>query len=271
MRSRLFLLLAVLLSLPCALLASEYQGVRVIAHRGAGFEFDENTLEGCKQSYGRGIRGYEVDLRLTKDNQLVLMHDNDVSHTTNGSGIVENLTLADIQALRTKKSQVQVPTAAELFAFFKDKPDVYFLLEMKTSDKKAYPDERIEFYCRTLYESARQVLPPGTFCFISFDHRALAKMHELAPSILTGLLTSAPPTDELIATAKELGCGRISVPLDATTRKFAREVKAAGFQLSLWPIRSKADADLAVILGTNILCTDTPSDLLGKKAPAVNP
>ncbi len=258
-------LLLATLQLSSAVHASDYQGVRIIAHRGAGFEFDENTVEGCQQSYARGIRGYEVDLRLTKDNQLVLMHDNDVSKTTNGSGIVENMTLAEIQALRTKKHQVPVPTAAALFEAFKDKPDVYFLLEMKTSDTKAYPDERIDFYCRTLYESAHNTLPTGTFCFISFDQRALAAMHQLAPKVLTGFLSSTPPTEEMIAKAKELGCGRLSVPLDATPRKFARAIKDAGLQLSLWPIRTKEDADLAVILGAHILCTDTPSLLLEKK------
>ena len=263
--SRFALVLAVLLSSAGASFASDYQGVRVIAHRGAGFEFDENTLEACKQSYERGIRGYEVDLRLTRDNQLVLMHDNDVSRTTNGSGIVEQMTLAEIQSLRTKKSQVPVPTAADLFAFFKDKPDVYFLLEMKTSDKVAYPDERMEPYCRQLHDSARNTLPRGTYCFISFDRRVLAAMHQLAPDAFTGLLTSTPPTDDLITEAKQLGCQRISVPIEATPRKFARAVRAAGLQLSLWPIRSREDADLAVAFGASILCTDTPSDLLAKR------
>lgn len=262
---RFALALVVLLSWILALPASEYQGVRVIAHRGAGFEFDENTLEGCKQSYERGIRGYEVDLRLTRDNQLVLMHDSDVSRTTNGIGVVEQMTLTEVRALRTKKSQAPVPTATELFTFFKDKPDVYFLLEMKTSDKAAYPDERIESYCRQLHNSARSTLPPGTYCFISFDRRALAAMHQLAPDAFTGLLTSAPPTDDLITEAKKLGCRRISVPIDATPRKFARAVRAAGLQLSLWPIRSREDADLAVAFGASILCTDTPGDLLVKK------
>src|SRR5687767_13110489 len=91
------------LSLTSAVSAAEYKGVRLIAHRGAGYEFDENTVAGCKQSYERGIRGFEVDLRLTRDNQLVLMHDGDVSRTTGASGKIEELTLAEVKALRTKE------------------------------------------------------------------------------------------------------------------------------------------------------------------------
>jgi glycerophosphoryl diester phosphodiesterase len=248
-----------------------YQGVRVIAHRGAGFEFDENTVEGCQQSYARGIRGYEVDIRLTKDGQIVLMHDTDVSRTTAGKGKIEDLTLAEIQALRTTKSGVPVPAATDLFTKFADKPDVLFLLEMKTTDKAVYTEEKLETYCRLLDEATRRILPRGTYCFTSFDKRSLAAMKRLQPEVLTGLLTSTFPTPELIAEAKALGCSRLSVSLDATSRKMAREVKEAGLQVSLWPIKSKADADLAVMMGADILCTDVPSDLIvGKGSVGAN-
>lgn len=251
-----------------------YQGIRVIAHRGAGFEFDENTVEGCRHSYERGIRGFEVDIRLTKDDQLVLMHDADVSRTTGGKGKIEDLTLAEIKSLRTSKSGVPVPSVADLFAYFKDKPDVMLLLEMKTTDKNVYAGERLATYCRLLDEATRATLPTGTYCFTSFDRRSLASMKRLQPAVLTGLLTSTFPTPELIAEAKALGCGRLSVSLDATSRKLAREVKEAGLDISLWPIKSKADADLAVVFGANIICTDVPSTLLegnGAKGETVVP
>jgi glycerophosphoryl diester phosphodiesterase len=149
----------------------------------------------------------------------------------------------------------------------KDKPDVMLLLEMKTTDAKVYPDERLETYCRLLHESVRD-LPAGTYWFTSFDRRALAVMKRLTPECLTGLITSAPPTASLIDDAKQLGCGRLSVSIDTTPRKFARDVRKAGLELSLWPIRTKEDADLAVAFGANIICTDIPSQLV-EKNPAI--
>lgn len=251
-----------------SLLAADYHGVRVIAHRGAGYEFDENTVEGCRYSYEHGIRGYEVDVRLTKDGHLVLMHDADVSRTTDGAGKVEQMTLAEVQKLKTQKHQVPVPSVEDLFRYFHDKPDVYLMLEMKTTDKAAYPDEAVEPYCRKLYENAKRMLPPGTFCFISFDHRALAAIHRIAPEAFTGYLSSKAPTEEMIVEAKQLGCGRMSVPIQTTPRQMARKIKDAGLQLSLWPIREKEDADLAVLWGASIICSDTPSSLLAKPSPA---
>lgn len=249
---------------PGFLPAADYKGVKVIAHRGAGFEAEENTVEGCKQSYGRGILGYEVDVRRTRDGHLVLMHDKDVTRTTGGTGSVEEMSLAEVRALKTKANGWAVPTVEDLFAFFKDKPEVYLMLEMKTTDTKVYPDAGIEPYCRQLHETAKRMLPPGTFCFISFDRRALGAIRKIAPDAFTGYLSSSEATEEMLAEAKALGCGRMSVPIEKTTRMMARKIKEAGFQLSLWPIRAKEDADLAVLWGASIICTDTPSDLLGK-------
>lgn len=255
------------LSLSSVLTAADYHGVRLIAHRGAGHEFDENTVAGCKQSYERGLRGFEVDIRLTRDDHLVLMHDNDVSRTTTGAGKIEEMTLAEIQKLRTKQSGVPVPSVEDLFAYFKDKPDVVLLLEMKTTDQKFYPTERLATYCRLLHEKTRGFLSRDNYWFTSFDRRSLAEMKRLAPGALTGLLTATAPTAESIEEARRLGCARLSSSLDATSRKLAGDVRKAGLELSLWPIRSREDADLAVMFGVSILCTDVPSQLVEKKAP----
>ena len=259
----LSLIFTLTLASPAAVAGAEHQGVRLIAHRGAGHEFDENTIEACKQSHQRGLRGFEVDIRLTKDDHLVLMHDADVSRTTGGAGKIESLTIDEVRQLRTKAHSQPVPTVADLAACFKDKPDVMLLLELKTSDTQAYNEERLETYGR-LMAAAVKDLPKGTFWFTSFDRRVLALMKRLLPEAPTGLLTGTPPTPEFILDAVKLGCGRLSVSLDHTNRHYAREVKKAGLQLSLWPIRSKEDASLAVMLGADILCTDIPSDLLEK-------
>lgn len=262
----LFIVVNLTLAGTAGAVAADYQGVRLIAHRGAGHEFDENTIEGCRQSYERGLRGFEVDIRLTKDDHLVLMHDADASRTTGGAGKIETLTLAEVRQLRTKDHGVPVPAMADLVAYFKDKPDVMLLLELKTSDTQAYNEERLETYGR-LVAAAVKDLPKGTFWFTSFDRRVLALMKRLLPEAPTGLLTGTPPTPSFIQDALTLGCSRLSVSLDHTSRQYAREVKKAGLQLSLWPIRSKEDANLAVMLGANILCTDIPSDLLQTANP----
>lgn len=248
-----------------SLSAVEYHGIPVIAHRGAGFEVDENTVAACKHSFEKGIRGFEVDFRMTSDDQLVMMHDDSVKRTTGAEGIVEKMTLAEVQALRTTKDNAPVPTAADLFGYFADKPDIFIELEMKTADKNLYPDERVERYCRMLHEQATAKLPAGTFIFTSFDERTLEIMKRLNPDAPIMLITGAAPTSALIEDAKKLGCSRVAIVMDLTTRKFVRDAQKAGLKVAGWPTRSEDDARLAVALGVNSMTTDLPSMFVQKK------
>ena len=84
-------------------LLGQTQEVRVFAHRGGRMELDENTMVAFERSYEAGYRGFETDVRMTKDGELVIMHDNSLERTTNGKGEVEELTRADIEQLRTKQ------------------------------------------------------------------------------------------------------------------------------------------------------------------------
>lgn len=257
----LHLPLVLALLLPVTAPAHTFEGILIIAHRGAGFELDENTLEACQQSYQKGFRGFEIDLRMTSDGHLVLMHDETLKRTTGQEGIVEQTTLADLQKLRTSQNGLSIPTAEDLFAYFKDKPDIFIELEMKTTNAKFYPEERVREYCQKLKDAA-SVLPAGTYAFTSFDPRPLAVMHKIAPQIPTSLITGHAPTEQLIQDAVKLGCSRVAVVMDHTTRKWVKAAQKAGLKVAGWPTRSRQDASLAVGLGVDTLTTDVPSQLI---------
>ncbi|MEK7949889.1 glycerophosphodiester phosphodiesterase family protein [Luteolibacter soli] len=110
---------------------SEDLHVLVTAHRGgylstSGAILPENSLTAIARSIDHGADILEVDLRSTSDGHLVIMHDDTVSRTTNGSGTVSSMTLAQIKALRLlgpdgKPTTQQVPTFAEVMALAKGK------------------------------------------------------------------------------------------------------------------------------------------------------
>ena len=76
---------------------AQEQSVRVFSHRGGRKEFDENTLSAFEASYKAGYRGYETDVRLTKDSVLVILHDSNLLRTTDMEGVVENMTAEEIR------------------------------------------------------------------------------------------------------------------------------------------------------------------------------
>lgn len=108
------------------LLNPQCKEVLVACHRGDWRGYAENTLEGIKSAIDLGADIIEIDLRRTKDGELILMHDSKVDRTTNGKGKVKDLTLAQIKQLRVKNgvagvTPYGVPTFREVMTECKGK------------------------------------------------------------------------------------------------------------------------------------------------------
>ena len=73
---------------------------KVFAHRGASQYAPENTLEAFRLAMEQGAEGIELDVHLSADGELVVIHDEELERTTNGQGLVKDHTLAQLQALR---------------------------------------------------------------------------------------------------------------------------------------------------------------------------
>ena len=120
--------------------ASAWTGQKagIIAHRGVTLEAPENTIPAIERAIALGAAMVEVDPRYTKDGEVVLMHDESLNRTTNGSGRVSEKTLAEIRRLDVrsqegrKDSGTKVPTLREVLRAAKGKIQVY--LDMKEPD-----------------------------------------------------------------------------------------------------------------------------------------
>jgi len=231
---------------------------RLLAHRGGASEFDENSLGAFRTCYEKGLRGFETDIRMTKDNALVVLHDDTLDRTATAKGVVENMTAAEVKAIRLKKSGEPLPFAQDLMDCFKDKPDIFIELEMKTSNAKLYTPARLEVYCRLLHDAAKATMPSNTYCFTSFDKRVLKTMKRLYPDAPTGLIVGGAMDEKQIALAKALKVRQIGPVMDKTTRKAVRDAHKAGFKLTGWPTVNEADYALGVAMGYDYLTTDIP-------------
>jgi len=122
-----------------------YDGVTtplVIAHQGGDGVWPGDTMFAFEQAVGIGVDVLEMDAHITKDGEIVLMHDETVDDTTDGTGLIEDLTLAEIKQLDAayewsiddgktfpyRGQGIQVPTLRELFEKF---PDMRYLIEIK--------------------------------------------------------------------------------------------------------------------------------------------
>ena len=252
--------------------AAQEQEIRLFSHRGGRMEHDENTLSAFQASYDAGYRGFETDIRMTRDGALVITHDSSLERTTDGTGPVEEKTEAEIRRLRTKQGN-KVLFLDELLEFLEGKEGLYVEFEMKTHPAALYPEERLARYCDELYRMVKAAEPADAqFIFTSSDYRALRYMQMNHPDAELMLITGKPCCDETIDFSKAVGIKRLSCTMDGTSRKAVKKAHKEGLTVILWPGQSVEDFMLGAYLGCDLMCTDVPirvKNWLAENAPYI--
>lgn len=153
---------------------------KIIAHRGSKGTHPENTLAAFQEAVRVGSDGIELDVQLSKDNQLIVIHDETIDRTTNGHGEVGQLTLAELKQLDAgswfKENPMfqEVPTLNEVLMLLKKENFCGLLnIEIKT-DKIHY--EGIEQMLVQLLQSQQW---PFEYMYSSFYFKSLEKIWEL--------------------------------------------------------------------------------------------
>ncbi|MDD7252187.1 MAG: glycerophosphodiester phosphodiesterase [Prevotellaceae bacterium] len=263
-------MVAAILALGSLNVMAQQQEIRCFSHRGGRMEFDENTLPAFQASYDAGYRGFETDIRMSKDGELFITHDSNLERTTNGTGTIEEKTAAEIRALTTKKGNKML-TLDELLSWLKGKKGLYVEFEMKTKPVELYPEERLHKYCDMIYKKIKAVQPDdATFVITSNDYRGIRYLQEKYPGVDLLFIISKPVCDETINLVKTLGIKRMGCTMDGTSRAAVAKAHKEGLIVSLWPGRGVDDFMLGAYLGCDYMCTDVPLQVkkfLAEKAP----
>jgi len=158
----------------------------IYAHRGASAYAPENTLEAFALAVKMGADGVELDVHLSKDGQLMVIHDEAVDRTTNGHGQVKDLTREQLQKLDASNHMegfpnAKIPTLEEVYDLLKP-TGLHINVELKT-DRNFYPG--IEKKCLELAEEKGM---RHRIVYSSFNHYSIANVLKEDPTAKTGLL-----------------------------------------------------------------------------------
>ena len=156
----------------------------IFAHRGLPVKFAENSLEGFRYAAKHGAEGVEFDVHMTKDKVPVVMHDEEIDRTTDGSGYIKDYTLNEIRKFHLKNGE-PVPMLRALFEILQDK-DLYINLEFKTNK---IHDKGIEAIVLALVKEYRFVHP---IIFSSFNYQTLKNCQQIDPHQQYCFLTKVP-------------------------------------------------------------------------------
>ncbi|KGR84673.1 glycerophosphodiester phosphodiesterase [Lysinibacillus boronitolerans] len=232
----------------------------IFAHRGVSINYPENTLAAFQAAAKLPIAGVELDVHLTADKEVVVIHDETIDRTSNGSGYVKDFTL---QQLRTfdfgswfsrEFGDEVIPTLGEVLELFAG-TNHRINIELKT-DIIAY--EGIE--ALVLKEVAAQQMTERVI-ISSFNHESLQTVSKIAPYIESAALFAEVlvdfPTYIALIPAKAL-----HVSLPTSFRKSVKLALTEGATVRVYTVNEQRDARSLQQLGVQAIFTDDPEKIL---------
>jgi glycerophosphoryl diester phosphodiesterase len=197
------------------------RGVVIMGHRGASAYEPENTLRSIRAALAMGAAAVEVDVQLTKDGELAVIHDDTVDRTTNGTGAVRDLTLAELQRLDAGKGE-PIPSLAEVAAAVAGK--AHLVVEVKHPE--AAPALLRFFQSRDIFDQAH---------VISFWHPVLKALKEQEPRLATGVLMVGCPADPVVLARAALAEALV-LHYAYVTQDLVTAARAGGLRVFIWNI-----------------------------------
>jgi len=228
-----------------------------MGHRGARYEAPENTVSGFRYAVALGLPSVEFDVRLTADGAPVIIHDETVDRTTNGTGRVADMTLAQIKALDARSTfpdwpePCSVPTLAEVLDVVRDMPTIEIEIKKDEPERLArlVPMVVAEIRERGLQTQVR---------ITSFDPYALELARQHAPDIRRCFIGNWD-TPGSLETAIRLDCARAGVHHPKADPGVVAAARSQGLEIVCWPTNSPEDLESALTFAPDVLCTDNPT------------
>jgi len=217
-----------------------------IGHRGARAYEPENTLLSFKKAVEIGVDAVELDVRKTKDNQLVVIHDADVKRTTDGKGLVSELTLKEIKEFSAEKGE-KIPTLKEAFDFLDKK--VKIVIELK----EAGIEEKVLLAVR---ENGLQ----KNVVIVSFSEEVLRKVRDLDKEVETGLIYVKHSNP--VKAALELKASYLLPLYRFTHTANVQKAHENGLKVIVWTINKLEEVAEYTKKGVDGIASDKPDILI---------
>jgi len=231
---------------------------RVIGHRGAMGHAPENTLAGLEKAAAMGVRWVEFDVKLTADNQIILMHDDDLERTTDGKGRVAGTTLEEIRKLDAGRwfsadyTGEKVPTLDEAMAALAAR-GMGANVEIKPcKGREAETGAAVAGALANRWMNGPQ--PP----FVSsFSTASLAAARDTAPLVPRALLTLVF-LPGWAAKMEQLGCACFNVLDRLITERRVQGIRQAGYRPLAFTVDNGARAANLLSWGVESVITSYP-------------
>jgi glycerophosphoryl diester phosphodiesterase len=222
-----------------------------IAHRGAKAYEPENTLQAFQKALDLNSDGIELDVHLSADGHVIVIHDETIDRTTNGKGLVNDFTLAELKSFLIDE-KYQIPTLNEVFDLIDKKCFINIELKGLGTASKVIP--LIEEYISEKdwkYEH---------FIISSFDWNMLEETSNLNPNIPIGVLTEEN-LDTALAFAEKIKAKAIHPDFNLLNEENVRQIQEKGFLVLPWTVNTTEDIEKVKSYKVNGIISDNPDKI----------
>lgn len=225
------------------------------AHRGASSDYPENTILSLKEGIKSGAKGLEIDVHKSKDNKLVVIHDEDIERTFMGRGLVKDFTLAELKSFKNRKKLFRdnkdcaIPTLEEVLDLIKDE-DILLNIELKT-DIIQYPS--IE---EDLVNLISKYKLEDKIILSSFNHESIRKVKAIS-NIKTGILYEKP-INNVVEYAKSLEVDYIHPDLRLVNEELIKEAHKNNLKVNIFTVNNPMHMRLLIDNKVDGAFTDYP-------------
>lgn len=230
--------------------------VKILAHRGASAYAPENTLEAFRLAMEQGADGIELDVQMTKDGELVVIHDETIDRVSNGNGAVRDYTLEELKQFSVSNHfeqypDVKIPTLREVLELVKP-GTMEINIELKTG---IYWYPQIE---QKVLELVKEEGMEERIIYSSFNHYSVQKIRELSPEAETAYLIGDVMLDVADYTRNTGIKGLHPALFHVKMADFLKEYKESGIALRVWTVNDKDQIRWLIDEGVDAVITNYP-------------
>lgn len=235
----------------------------VIAHRGASGTRPENTLTAFRRAVELGAAMIELDVQLTRDRAVIVLHDWTLERTTDGTGPPGARALDEIRRLDAGRwfdpafAGERVPTLAEVLETVPLPVNV---------ELKPVGDEGLEAGALAVAGAAGAL---DRVVFSSFDGSALDRLRACSPGASIAVLWEDAPLPEGLRRAERVGARALHLRKDTVTPASVAAARGAGLAVRVWTVNEQADFARLEAMGVDGVFTDFPERFLHITGPGV--
>ncbi len=237
----------------------------IVAHRGASREAPENTIPAFKLAWKQGTDAIEGDFRLTKDGNIVCIHDGNTENVSNTNLVVREATLAELRKLDVGAHHgkafkgTTIPTIAEVFSTIPEQKTIY--IEIKCG---------VEIIPALLEEINKSGLNRSQIVVICFNKKVIQKLKTQSPELKASWLSGfkkdnsgkiSPSLKTVLTTLEQIKADGFSSSKDFIDEAFVETIIKKGYEYHVWTVDDARTAKRFQKWGAKSITTNIPDDI----------